>query len=96
MLHKVCLCKIRGTKNILKINFIIRGAVSKEDSLFFYLCNAYIYRSKRICGGKAHENCGVRAMAKGPVLQPIFKKYHQCQAMLLPPSLDDNSNKRFN
>jgi transposase len=28
-------------------------------------------------------------MAKGPVLQPIFKAYHQRQAMLLPPSLDE-------
>ena len=28
-------------------------------------------------------------MAKGPVLKPIFKAYHQRQAMLLPPSLDE-------
>lgn len=28
-------------------------------------------------------------MAKGPVLQPVFKAYHQRQAMLLPPSLDE-------
>ena len=28
-------------------------------------------------------------MAKGKVLQPIFKAYHQRQAMLLPPSLDE-------
>lgn len=28
-------------------------------------------------------------MAKGPVLQPVFKGYHQRQAMLLPPSLDE-------
>jgi transposase len=28
-------------------------------------------------------------MAKGPVLQPVFKVYHQRQAMLLPPSLDE-------
>jgi len=28
-------------------------------------------------------------MAKGPVLQPIFKAYRQRQAMLLPPSLDE-------
>lgn len=28
-------------------------------------------------------------MAKGPVLQPVFKAYHQHQAMLLPPSLDE-------
>src|SRR5665647_1997910 len=29
------------------------------------------------------------SMAKGPVLQPIFKAYRQRQAMLLPPSLDE-------
>lgn len=28
-------------------------------------------------------------MAKGPVLQPVFKAYRQRQAMLLPPSLDE-------
>jgi transposase len=28
-------------------------------------------------------------MAKGPVLQPVFKAYHQRQVMLLPPSLDE-------
>ena len=28
-------------------------------------------------------------MAKGPVLRPVFKAYHQRQAMLLPPSLDE-------
>ena len=28
-------------------------------------------------------------MAKGPVLQPVFKAYHQRQGMLLPPSLDE-------
>ncbi|MFZ1528503.1 MAG: IS1182 family transposase [Ferruginibacter sp.] len=28
-------------------------------------------------------------MAKGPVLQPVFKAYQQRQAMLLPPSLDE-------
>lgn len=28
-------------------------------------------------------------MAKGPVLQPVFKACHQRQAMLLPPSLDE-------
>ena len=28
-------------------------------------------------------------MAKGPVLQPVFKAYHQRQAMLLPPSLEE-------
>jgi len=28
-------------------------------------------------------------MAKGPVLQPVFKAYHQRQAMLLPPGLDE-------
>ncbi len=28
-------------------------------------------------------------MAKGPVLQPVFKAYHQRRAMLLPPSLDE-------
>ena len=28
-------------------------------------------------------------MAKGPVLKPVFKAYHQRQAMLLPPSLDE-------
>lgn len=28
-------------------------------------------------------------MAKGTVLRPIFKTYHQRQAMLLPPSLED-------
>lgn len=28
-------------------------------------------------------------MAKGPVLQPVFKAYSQRQAMLLPPSLDE-------
>jgi transposase len=28
-------------------------------------------------------------MAKGPVLQPVFKAYHQRQSMLLPPSLDE-------
>ena len=28
-------------------------------------------------------------MAKGPVLRPVFKAYHQHQAMLLPPSLDE-------
>ena len=28
-------------------------------------------------------------MAKGPVIQPVFKAYHQRQAMLLPPSLDE-------
>ncbi|MBC7889064.1 MAG: hypothetical protein H7Z13_14405 [Ferruginibacter sp.] len=28
-------------------------------------------------------------MAKGPVLHPLFKAYHQGQAMLLPPSLDE-------
>lgn len=28
-------------------------------------------------------------MAKGTVLQPVFKAYHQRQAMLLPPSLDE-------
>lgn len=36
-----------------------------------------------------HESCGVNVMAKGPVLQPVFKAYHQRQAMLLPPSLDE-------
>ena len=28
-------------------------------------------------------------MAKGPVLHPVFKAYHQRQVMLLPPSLDE-------
>ena len=28
-------------------------------------------------------------MAKGVVLKPIFKSYHQGQMMLLPPSLED-------
>lgn len=28
-------------------------------------------------------------MAKGPVLRPVFKAYHQHQVMLLPPSLDE-------
>ena len=28
-------------------------------------------------------------MAKGPMLRPVFKAYHQRQAMLLPPSLDE-------
>lgn len=28
-------------------------------------------------------------MAKGPVLRPVFKAYHQRQGMLLPPSLDE-------
>jgi len=28
-------------------------------------------------------------MARGQVLQPVFKAYHQRQAMLLPPSLDE-------
>lgn len=28
-------------------------------------------------------------MAKGPVLRPVFKAYHQRQVMLLPPSLDE-------
>lgn len=28
-------------------------------------------------------------MAKGPVFKPVFKAYHQRQAMLLPPSLDE-------
>ncbi len=28
-------------------------------------------------------------MAKGPVLRPVFKAYHQHQAMLLPPGLDE-------
>ncbi len=28
-------------------------------------------------------------MAKGPILQPVFKAYHQRQAMLLPPGLDE-------
>lgn len=28
-------------------------------------------------------------MAKGKVLQPVFKMYHQRQAMLLPPNLDE-------
>ena len=28
-------------------------------------------------------------MAKGPVLQPVFKACHQRQVMLLPPSLDE-------
>ena len=28
-------------------------------------------------------------MAKGNVLQPIFKMYHQRQAMLLPPNLEE-------
>jgi transposase len=28
-------------------------------------------------------------MAKGPVLQPVFKAYHQRQGMLLPPSLEE-------
>src|SRR5215210_1887975 len=28
-------------------------------------------------------------MAKGPVFNPVFKAYHQRQAMLLPPSLDE-------
>ncbi|MBK7883125.1 MAG: hypothetical protein IPJ81_04460 [Chitinophagaceae bacterium] len=28
-------------------------------------------------------------MAKGFVLQPVFKAYHQRQAMLLPPSLEE-------
>lgn len=36
-----------------------------------------------------HENCCVICMARGPVLQPVFKAYHQRQAMLLPPSLDE-------
>ena len=28
-------------------------------------------------------------MAKGRILKPVFKAYHQRQAMLLPPSLDE-------
>lgn len=28
-------------------------------------------------------------MARGPVLQPVFKAYHQRQGMLLPPSLEE-------
>ena len=28
-------------------------------------------------------------MAKGPVLKPVFKAYHQRQTMLLPPSLEE-------
>ena len=32
---------------------------------------------------------GLTYMAKGPVFKPVFKQYHQRQAMLLPPSLDE-------
>jgi transposase len=31
----------------------------------------------------------LKSMAKGPVLQPVFKAYHQRQVMLLPPSLEE-------
>lgn len=31
----------------------------------------------------------LKGMARGPVLQPVFKAYHQRQGMLLPPSLEE-------